>query len=163
MEYNYYGKRLSSQKKMLTNSKYTKANSREPDWIKFRSKNTDDDGFDITAIGINGEYRWRYTIPKGTRICRYGSDKGRYTTLAGTAYEKLALPYIKSTVPYHEYVVVRDTVVKCNVERGLVGKNFDSDGGGVQFLHDVSIKEEIRKGSVKEVKTWLIKRMLKLF
>ena len=105
----------------------------------------DKDGFDQT-VGTN--YRHDMVLPKNTHLCRYGSPTGRFTTLAGTPYSSLSLPYIPETLEYHEYIVTGDNV---HADAGLVGKAFNSDGGGIQFLHNYSIQEEISRGNLREI------------
>lgn len=55
------------------------------------SEYTDQDGFDIRH-GENGEYKVRISLAKGSILCRYGAETGRYTTYVGVPYEQLALP-----------------------------------------------------------------------
>ena len=82
------------------------------------------------------------------------------TTLAGTKYEYLGLPYKKDTIEYHEYEVVADGItVHCIVTKGKAAKMFNSPGGAIQFLHKRSIDEEIKTGRLKEVYTWLEKKI----
>ena len=85
---------------------------------------------------------------------RYGLPTGRFTTLKGTAYEKLGLPYVKETIEYHEYMVSLDLMVDCFVTKGIVAPAFYSEGGAIQFMHRQSINLECQDGLLKEVKGW---------
>ena len=97
---------------------------------------------------------YNYVIPKGTMLCRYCLPTGRFTTLKGTAYEKLGLPYVKETIEYHEYMVSLDLMVDCFVTKGIVAPAFYSEGGAIQFMHRQSINLECQDGLLKEVKGW---------
>ena len=58
----------------------------------------------------------------------------------------LALPYMKDTVEYNEYKVIANGVkIICIVEKGKIAPGFDSDGGAVQFMHSVSIRESMKR------------------
>lgn len=53
------------------------------------------------------------------------------------------MPWVKETVPYYEYEVIADVVhVKLVVVKGKVAPAFGG-GGGIQFLHYHSIRQEI--------------------
>ena len=100
-----------------------------------------------------------YIIPNGSIICRYGNPSGMFTTIKGTAYEELSLPYIKETIEYHEYKVTADLSVKCIVTKGVVAPKFSSLGGGIQFMHKQMISLECEDGFLEEDKTWLQKNI----
>lgn len=95
-----------------------------------------------------------YIIPRGTMLCRYGSPRGVFTTLKGTDYDLLSLPYVKESIEYHEYQVSIELHVKCRVIRGRVAPMFDSTGGAEQYKHYRSIKQECEQGILKEVFLW---------
>ena len=103
---------------------------------------TDSDGFDTRNTEENGNYRIEICLAKGTRLCRYGTEYGRYTTYVGAMYEQLALPWDIHSVQYHEYEVVADGLnVALVVTKGIVGPQpgFGSEGGAIQFLHRCSV------------------------
>ena len=122
-------------------------------WKEFRQPCADPDGFDLNHVEENGEYWMEVDLPRGTELIRYGSARGSFTAPKGTLYEELGLPYVKQTVEFHEYTVVADSVtVLCKVKRGRVAPMFDSEGGGIQYLHPSSIQELIgRKHVLSEV------------
>ena len=94
-------------------------------------------------------------------LCRYGYSIGKLTTLKGTDYDKLGLPYLKETVEYHEYEVIADGIsVRCFVCKGFVAKMFNSVGGAIQFLHSQPIADEIAQNKLKEDMSWLRKKKL---
>ena len=105
----------------------------------------DPNGFDKRRVDpISGDYIAEVELPLGTRLCRYGLEKGRYTALVGTDYALLGLPWKKETVPYFEYEVVADGVlVTLCVIRGWTAPMFDSPGGAMQFQHKHAIEEEV--------------------
>ena len=144
-KYNCFGKLIQEPAPVLANVQYGLMNTEgvlEPDWEKWKRKCefTDDDGFDLRNIEENGERKEREILSPGTMICRYGHWGGRFTTLKGTPYECLALPYLKETIEYHEYIVLEETEVECLVIRGIAAPLFGSIGGGVQFKHFQSIR-----------------------
>jgi len=121
------------------------------DWSKL-SEYADKNGFDKRNIEKNGKYIIEMRLPRGTEIIRYGSEMGHFTAPVGTSYEQLALPYEKETVEYHKYrITARFLLVTCIVEKGIVAPGFGSPGGGVQFLHPITIRESIKKHYLKRV------------
>lgn len=109
---------------------------------------TDKNGFDTRNIELNGEYTTEMKLPKGTMLCRYGSEYGKYSTYVGATYEQLALPWDIRSIQYHEYEVIADGLeVELVVTKGLVGpqETFRSEGGAIQFLHKYSILEEVEE------------------
>ena len=109
---------------------------------------TDCDGFDTRNIEENGKYTIPFMLAKGNRICRYGSEAGKYTTYVGSPYEQLALPWDINTVQYHEYEVIADGLkVSLVVTKGIVGPQpkFHSRGGAIQFLHNYTIEQEVKE------------------
>ena len=119
---------------------------------KLLSKYADNDGFDKRNIEKNDKYKMEVELPYGTILIRYGNEVGKFTAPKGTKYESLALPHIKDTVEYNEYKVIANGVkVICIVEKGKVAPGFDSDGGAVQYMHPISIKESIKKGLIERI------------
>lgn len=160
MKYNYLGQELSNIRLALLNSEYGYVDEENIPHINWGSEDDicDKNGFDKT-------YRWSnnsdtyiiedYIIPKGTILCRYGFPGGRFTTLKGSAYETLGLPYIKETIEYHEYKVSKDICVKCLVTKGKVAPKFSSQGGAIQFMHKQPITLECEDGYLQEDMSWL--------
>jgi hypothetical protein len=117
----------------------------------------DKDGFDKTYRPISNSDEYLvcdYILPKGTIICRYGNPFGRFTTVRGTNYNKLGLPYKMNTIEYHEYQVTEDLSVDCVVDKGHVAPQFNSMGGAIQFKHRQMITLECEDGCLKEVDLW---------
>ena len=116
----------------------------------------DDEGFDKFYVGNSGHIDI-ISLPKGTKLARYGGPEGSVTTLAGTPYESLGMPYVKETIQYHEYIVEKE--IFCVVKRGKAARMFDSPGGGIQFKHFCTIKKEVLNyKNLREDFTWLEKR-----
>ena len=75
----------------------------------------------------------------------------------GEEYNLLSLPYIKDSMPYHEYVVIGECEVECYVDRGVTAPGFGSRGGAVQYRHYFSIHDSLLHGILKEDFEWLQK------
>ena len=154
--YNYLGDDISGMIPRLQKPEFgTYDENHIPivDW-SFVSEVGDEYGFD-TSVLKDGNYCYDLVLPKGTMLCRYGRDRGRFTADLGTPYEKLGLPYDPKTIQYHQYEVTADGIaVKCVVVAGHVAPAFDSMGGAVQYMHPAPIMEEIRKKKLKEVILW---------
>jgi hypothetical protein len=158
--YNVFGECIDGLEKELASKDFGKEVDGVfgPDWTE-PSDLVDNAGFDKTHTEPNGYYIQDVELPKGTRLCRYGGANGRSTTLLGTPYEKLGLPFRKETMEYHEYVVSADGIsVRCIVTRGRVAPMFDSPGGAIQFLHKREIAAELDEGCLEEVMEWLTKK-----
>ena len=154
MVYNWLGKPLNIQSEYVLINDSFKRNDGSIDWLKY-AKFSDDEGFDIRE---NAKLK-EVILEKGLIIARYGVEYGKYTAPAGTQYESLSLPYLQESVPYHEYLVIDDIKVVCIVKSGIVAPNFFQSGGGIQFLHKMSIAEEIERGALQEVFEWIKKWM----
>ncbi|MBR2902461.1 MAG: TNT domain-containing protein [Clostridia bacterium] len=125
-----------------------------PDYINWL-QNSDRFGFDVTRLNENGLHLSKIELPYGTKLIRYGSATGRYTAPKGTCFEELSLPWDEQTCEYHEYVVVADRIkVICVVLKGFVAPGFECIGGGIQYLHDITMLQSINRGILKEVTTW---------
>lgn len=118
----------------------------EVNW-SYLSKEADEHGFDKSNLESNGKYIIEIELPPGTVIIRYGKESGKYTAPDGTDYEKLALPYVKETVPYYKYKVSTNSLrVTCIVIQGRVAPGFGSPGGAVQYCHRLTILQSVRAG-----------------
>lgn len=157
--YNYLGRDLTGVKLQLNNSKYgyiDDKNIPHIDWGK-ADEECDENGFDKTYRPFEGEDKYiveNYVIPRGTMLCRYGFPGGLFTTIKGTNYDSLGLPYLKDTVEYHEYKVSEDVYVKCCVTKGRVASKFGSEGGAVQFMHKQTLFLECEDGYLQEDIRW---------
>lgn len=158
-KYNYLGEDITGAHVQLSDNSYgepAKNNTFIIHWSP-ETELCDDKGFDKTYRPIEGSDSHviiDFVLPKGSKICRYGNPKGRFTAPVGSAYEALALPYIKETVEYHEYIVVDDIEVECLVVKGRVAPQPWSKGGAIQFMHHQSIQSECEQGFLKEDETW---------
>lgn len=122
-----------------------------PDW-SLLSEEADKHGFDKTNQESNGKHIIEIELPPGTIIIRYGNESGKYTAPQGTDYENLSMPYKKETVPYYEYKVVAKSLhVTCVVQKGKVAPGFDSKGGAIQYYHNTTIYESIKKGILERL------------
>ena len=68
-------------------------------------------------------------------------------------YDKLSLPYVRSTVEYHKYRVASKALpVYRRVDKGVVAPMFDSPGGAVQYYHpDYTVRDLIRMQILERV------------
>lgn len=101
--YNFYGECIDTRMPKLASPDYGTYNENGipvPYWTP-ENEFIDKDGFDKTRILSNGSYKELIELPKGTMLCRYGYSIGKLTTLKGTDYDKLGLPYLKETVEYY--------------------------------------------------------------
>ena len=116
------------------------------------SQYADNDGFDIRNVEENKAYKMKVKLPYGTKLIRYGNDTGRFSAPKGTRYDELALPYEQDTVEYNEYMVITQEVsVICIVYKGKVAPGFGSEGGGIQYLHPMTMRESIRSGILERI------------
>lgn len=115
------------------------------------SEFADDDGFDTRNIEKNKHYKIRMRLKKGIIIIRYGSETGRFTAPKGTKFDELSLPYSIDSLEYNEYKVVSSIKVACIVEKGIVAPGFERVGGGIQFLHNKTIIELLKNGSIERM------------
>ena len=157
--YNYCGEILSDVKLQLLSSDYGYVDDDNIPHINWgvETEKCDNNGFDkeYRPIDQSEEYVISdYVIPKGTMICRYGYPGGFFTTIRGTDYDSLGLPYVKETIEYHEYLVSEDLAVSCYVTKGLVAPKFQSNGGAIQFMHRQTIFLECEDGFLQEDTTW---------
>lgn len=162
--YNYKGEDISCVGLKLLCEDFGYVDGDNIPYIKWGEPNDacDANGFDKTYHPIPGTEVYvidNYILPKGTIICRYGNPRGSFTTLKGSTYESLGLPYVKETIEYHEYEVTKDTDVDCYVTKGIAAPKFLSSGGGVQFMHRQSITLECEDGYLQEVFSWLQKNI----
>lgn len=97
--------------------------------------------------GFDGPPR-NETLQPGTRIDRYGSESGRYTSPEGTPFDQRALPpNYQNTQPYSSYEVVRPLPA----EAGPAAPWFGQPGGGTQYLLPDSVGNLIDQGYLRRV------------
>ncbi len=153
--FNYLGEAISGTPEYADDSFYhiNEYGEKVPNWRK-PDKFVDEHGFDKSYKGSDGYYDI-IILPIGFKLKRYGSANGFLTTDIDCPYEYLGLPYKVESLEYHEYEVACDNYkVRCVVRRGIVFPMFDSPGGGIQYLHSLSIKDELTAGRITEVTKW---------
>jgi uncharacterized protein RhaS with RHS repeats len=107
--------------------------ARQPDWPPNR-------GFDGPPANE--------TLQPGTRIDRYGSEGGRYTSPEGTPFDQRSLPpNYQNTQPYNSYEVLRPL----DVEAGGAAPWFGQPGGGTQHLLPDSVGNLIDQGFLRRI------------
>jgi hypothetical protein len=159
IKYNFWGEDITEHRLEIINNEFGYVDENNIPHINWRIEDDlcDGDGFDKTyrPIDNSDDYLVRdYIIPKGTIIGRYGTPFGRFTTIKGTDYGRLGLPYKMNTIEYHEYQVTEDLLVECVVDKGIVAPQFSSEGGAIQFKHRQMITLECEDGCLKEVCLW---------
>lgn len=157
--YNCFGQDISNIRIRLNSDQYGYVDENNIPHINWgeETDKVDRDGFDkeYRPIKDAGEYLISdYILPKGSIVCRYGHSGGIFTTVKGSEYESLGLPYKKETIEYHEYKVSEDLKVDCLVTKGIVAPKFDSNGGGIQFKHRQRIALECEDGFLQEEISW---------
>ena len=96
---------------------------------------------DILYGQITGEIHWSENdgfknnpideiLQPGTRIDRYGSDFGTFTSPEGIPYEQRAVAPGTDLKPYSVFEVIEPIKVKS----GIIAPWFDEPGGGIQYL-----------------------------
>lgn len=156
-DYNCYCKLLLKEDQYQPSNKRFFDSGNRPRWKEF-IKYGDESGFDIRYKAPNGYHIERVILPVGKKIIRYGNASGSFTTDEGTDYSLLSLPYIKESLPYHEYIVLEECEVQCLVDKGKVAPGFNSPGGAVQYRHYYTMHDSIRQGIIKEDFKWLDKQ-----
>ncbi|MEM8811310.1 MAG: glycohydrolase toxin TNT-related protein [Pseudomonadota bacterium] len=127
---------------------------------KAQQKTADDLGVDPKWVKPDGDVDWppndgfdgprkQQTLEPGTKIDRYGSEKGQYLSPDGTPFEERALPPSSAKRPYRRYEVKKPT----QVESGPTKPWFDQKGGGTQHKlpEDVSVQDLLDNGYLKEL------------
>ena len=87
-------------------------------------------------------------LPAGTRIDRYGSEDGFFTSPAGTPYEQRSCAPGSDQKPYHQYEVLKPIE---GVVQGVTAPWFDEPGGGLQYMMPMSIQELLDQGYLKSI------------
>ncbi len=163
-KYNYKSEEITDRLIELLNPDYGYVDSKNIPHINWGEETEicDKEGFDKRYRPIEGSEVYiieNYLLPKGTMLCRYGSNKGNFTAIKGTPYENLGLPYKKESIEYHEYKVSEDTSVDCYVTKGIVAPKFASNGGAIQFRHRQTIGLECEDGILQEDYSWIQKNI----
>ena len=84
----------------------------------------------------------------GTKIDRYGSDYGTFTSPLGIPYEQRALAPGTELKPYSVFEVLKPIEVKA----GEIAPWFNQSGGGIQYVMPDIIDEVIGEGYLRRIK-----------
>ncbi|WP_075679703.1 TNT domain-containing protein [Roseburia sp. 831b] len=87
-------------------------------------------------------------LQPGTRIDRYGSDFGSFTSPEGIPYEMRAVAPETDLKPYSVFEVVEPI----NVKAGEIAPWFDEPGGGIQYLLPDTVDELLDAGILRRIK-----------
>ena len=87
-------------------------------------------------------------LPEGTRIDRYGSDFGTYTSPEGTPYEMRSVAPGTDQKPYSVFEVQSPL----EVQSSEVAPWFDQPGGGIQYKLPESVDDLLEAGIIRRVK-----------
>lgn len=161
--FNYLGKSLDGIKIVLLDPSFGTVDDNNVPHINWgdETEKCDKNGFDKEHRPIPESELYvikDFILPKGMIVCRYGYSGGSFTTIKGSCYEALGLPYVKETIEYHEYKVTEDVSVNCYVTKGIVAPKFFSEGGAIQFMHKQPIRLECEDGYLKEDYSWRLKK-----
>ncbi|MFI9384967.1 TNT domain-containing protein [Kutzneria sp. NPDC052558] len=86
-------------------------------------------------------------VPSGTRLDRFGAERGKFLAPEGAPWEARALPPFTLDAPYHSYEVARPFPAWVGPAAGW----FDQAGGGTQYyLGQYSVKDLLEKGYLRE-------------
>jgi hypothetical protein len=116
-----------------TNSKYYNQNTGETIWPP-----NDGAAGEVTTT----------VFPEGTRIDRYGSDFGTYTSPEGTPYEMRSVAPGTGQKPYSVFEVQSPL----EVQSSEVAPWFGQPGGGIQYKLPESVDDLLEAGIIRRVK-----------
>jgi hypothetical protein len=86
-------------------------------------------------------------VPSGTKLDRFGGERGAFLASQGDPWPTRALPPFTLNAPYHSYEVVRPFPSWVGPAAGW----FDQPGGSTQyFLGDYTVQDLLRKGYIRE-------------
>lgn len=92
--------------------------------------------------------QWMLHYKVGTKIDRYGSDFGTFTSPLGIPYEQRALSPGTELKPYSQFGVLKPI----NVKVGQIAPWFNEPGGGIQYVTPDTIDELIDAGYLRRIK-----------
>lgn len=81
-------------------------------------------------------------LQPGTRIDRYGSNRGSFVSPEGTPFKNRGLPSSRAGDPYSSFTVKKPITVR----GGIAAPWMDSPGGGVQYLLPRSVQDLLGGG-----------------
>jgi hypothetical protein len=85
------------------------------------------------------------TLPKGTKIDRYGTRDGTFVAPEGTPYSNRSLPPGSYNKPYERYEVIKPI----EVDSGKTAPWFGEKGGGTQYDLPKTIEELLDDDSIR--------------
>ncbi len=97
----------------------------------------------------------RTTLDEGAALDRFGSEKGSFTSAAGEAFEKRALPGAPGELS--QYEVTGRGAGKLIVEKSDIAPWFDQPGGGTQYRlinsdgTPMSVADAVQRGLLKRL------------
>ena len=84
-------------------------------------------------------------LQPGTRIDRYGSNRGSFASPEGTPFKNRGLPSSRAGDPYSSFTVQKPITVR----GGIAAPWMDSPGGGVQYMLPRSIQDLMDGGFLR--------------
>ncbi len=96
--------------------------------------------------GAIGEWKTT-TIKKGQVVDRYGLNRGKYFSDAGTSFEQRSLPSDPRLTEYHRFRVLKDF----ETSSSRIQPFYDQPGNGVQYMTDKSASSLVEDGYLEEV------------
>lgn len=87
-------------------------------------------------------------LQPGTKIDRYGSDFGSFTSSEGIPYKMRSVAPGTDLKPYSVFEVVKPI----NVKAGEIAPWFDESGGGIQYLLPNTVDELLDAGILRRIK-----------
>ena len=87
------------------------------------------------------------TLQPGTRIDRYGSEAGTFTSPAGTPFGARSLPSKAAGAPLRGYEVVKPLPA----QSGAAAPWFGQPGGGMQYELGQSVKSLVDQGFLRRI------------
>ena len=87
-------------------------------------------------------------LQAGTRLDRYGSDFGSFTSPEGVPYKMRSVVPGTDLEPYSVFEVVKPIEVKS----GQIAPWFDEPGGGIQYLMPQTIEDLLNAGIIRRIK-----------
>lgn len=123
-------------------------------YLKYKDVYQNDLYFNQATGNINwpidsgfAEYPADFTLDIGSKIDRFGSDYGTFTSPLGISYEQRALAPGTELKPYSVFEVLKPIDVKA----GEIAPWFNQPGGGIQYVMPDTIDELIEAGYLRRL------------
>ena len=111
------------------------------------NQDVDENGFDLHYPVIE-----HFHISKGTILIRFGSEYGRFLSVADACFDNLAIGLDIRSIPYRKYMVITDDFY---VTKGIVGDQLNfgihGEGGAIQYMTFHTAHELVQEGTLKEI------------